>query len=686
MLQKDGTQEIVGNMAPEAWNEYIAHFSSNYVWNATDTTPHYIDLSGDINSHGTHVAGIIGAKPIGGITQGVVPNVGLIPFIFNQVGSINSDVGLLNGTIENYGNMMNSTNQDVQIVNMSFGPNWQDDFNAKNYGNYFSQHDNLDTFFNKGRVLVVAAGNDGKDEAGVFSAIPKEVASADGLFISVVAVDQNNNITDYSNKCGSASSWCIAAPGGTESHPIFSTYEENNVAGLQGTSMATPVVSGSLAMIMSAFPNLTPQQAVQILFETATDLGTPGVDEIYGHGLVNLNAATMPLGIFEVPTENTVSGESVSLRSSKISVPYNMSNVIEKLPRQMIFLDKYDRPYPLATKSLFSTSNHDKKLENDMKQFTNRNKTNEVAVNNNLSMSFSNRVSEPVDNMQLGSFAFDYMIDKETSVGLFFSENTAYKDGDYFSKATSNPFLNMNEAFGIKSRHEFNHMFGFNIALYTGKNGFYNDDRRLKLQNDNEFNAIDYVFNFSPADFVTFGFKGGFLQEDGSVLGMNGSGAFATENSLTNYVGLEIGLMPVDDLSITAAYYQGRTKTHNAKSNTLMSLSDIKSESISLDVGYKFTPENKLGLQIAQPLTINRGSMLFDLPVGRDPKEDIIYREKYNLALKPEAKELDLGLYFTHETKEDKWFRAELGTRINPDNRDVNPDYRVMLGFGAPFN
>lgn len=698
MLQNGAGQTpvAVGNFTQEAWNQYISHFASDYVWDVNNTTPHYLngpiadapesyDPNG-INGHGTHVAGIIGAKPIGGYTQGVVPNVGLIPFIYNQFGNINTDIDLLNTSIEHFGNMMDSSNQDIQIVNMSYGPNWRDNLNAANYGSYFSQHDALDTFFNNKHILVVAAGNDGKDESGVFSAIPKEVSSADGLFISVVAVGPDNNIADYSNKCGSASNWCIAAPGGTEDHPIMSTYGENTVSGLIGTSMATPVVSGSLAMIMSAFPNLTPQQAVHILFETATDLGAPGVDEIYGHGLVNLEAATMPLGVFEVPTDDTVSGESIALSSSRIAVPYNMANIIEKLPKQMIFLDKYDRPYPLATKSLFSTSNHNKKLENDMKQFTNRNKINKVAVNSNLSMSFSNRVSEPVDNMQLGSFAFDYMIDKETSVGFFFSENTAYKNGDYFSKATSNPFLNINEAFGLKSGHEFNDMFGFDIALYTGKNGFYNDDQRLKLQNDNEFNAIDYVFNFTPADFVTFGFKGGFLQEDGSVLGMNGSGAFATENSLTNYFGLEIGFTPAEDLSITAAYYQGRTKTRNAKSNTLMSLSDIKSESISLDVGYKLTPENKLGLQIAQPLTINRGSMLFDLPVGRDPKEDIVYREKYNLALKPEAKELDLGLYFTHETKEDEWFRAEFGTRINPDNRDVAPDYRIMLGFGAPLN
>ncbi len=689
----------VGSFTQVEWDEYFSHYAADYVWNGTDSTPHQLNGNGssapdEVSSHGTHVAGIIGARPEpegtdGSNTQGVVTNVGLIPVVFNPFGNVNTNIELLNNALLANEGQMDSTNQNIDIVNMSFGPDSSTTLNAANIGSYFAEHGALDTFFQNNRILVVAAGNEGQDEANVISGIPtveglKDLA--ENLFVTVVAVDKDNNITDYSNKCGSAANWCISAPGGTADNPIISTVGPNSIGGMAGTSMAAPTVTGSLALIMSAFPNLKPQEAVQILFETATDLGVEGVDEIYGHGLVNLEKASMPIGILNIPTDNTTTGAKIALNNSRISVPYNMANVIDKLPKQLIFLDKYSRPYPLATKSLFTTTDHRDKLKNDMKHFVNRGKPTKVAVNSNLTMTFSDRISDPVDNMQFGSFEFDYMVDKDTSVGLFFSENTTYKNGDYFSKVLSNPFLNINDAFGIKSGYEFNNALSFDVAVYTGKNGFFNDDERLRLQNDNEFSAIDYVFNFSPADYITFGFKGGFLQEDGSILGMQGSGAFATDNTLTAYTGLEIDLAPTDNLSIKAAYYQGTTKTRGARSDTLMSLSDIKSESISLDVGYKLNDEDKLGLQIAQPLAISRGNMLFDLPVGRDPTEDIVYREKYNLAMKPEAKELDLGFYFTHETKEDKWFRAEFGTRINPDNRDVDPDYRIMLGFGAPLN
>ena len=49
------------------------------------------------------------------------------------------------------------------------------------------------------------------------------------------------------------------------------------------------------------------------------------------------------------------------------------------------------------------------------------------------------------------------------------------------------------------------------------------------------------------------------------------------------------------------------------------------------------------------------------------------------------SKELDLGFYVKKDYEDDKWFRAEFSTRINPDNQNINPDYRLMLGFGTSF-
>ena len=74
----------------------------------------------------------------------------------------------------------------------------------------------------------------------------------------------------------------------------FYTINANNWIG--GTSSATPTVAGKAAIIKSKFPNLNGAGLANLIKTTADDLGAPGVDEIYGHGKVNLTRALSPVG------------------------------------------------------------------------------------------------------------------------------------------------------------------------------------------------------------------------------------------------------------------------------------------------------------------------------------------------------------------------------------------------------
>lgn len=68
--------------------------------------------------------------------------------------------------------------------------------------------------------------------------------------------------------------------------------------------MAVPVVSGALAVLKPTHPTLTARQAVDIMLRTATDLGKPGIDSVYGHGLVNLTRALAPVGQMAAAGQN----------------------------------------------------------------------------------------------------------------------------------------------------------------------------------------------------------------------------------------------------------------------------------------------------------------------------------------------------------------------------------------------
>lgn len=106
-----------------------------------------------------------------------------------------------------------------------------------------------------------------------------------GSLIAVVATDQNNVITEFSNRCGAAADWCMAAPGlDLLSSVPMSTYETDF-----GTSMSAPLVAGGAALVRQAYPYLTARQVIEILLTTATDIGSV---DTYGHGLLNLDKAS----------------------------------------------------------------------------------------------------------------------------------------------------------------------------------------------------------------------------------------------------------------------------------------------------------------------------------------------------------------------------------------------------------
>ena len=139
-------------------------------------------------------------------------------------------------------------------------------------------------------IFVWSAGNDSKTERGLLAAAPLAFPELQGHFVNVVAVDaKTNTLAWYSNQCGVTQNYCIAAPGSG-----IKTDARN--ATVTGTSFAAPIVSGAIAVIKEAFPYMDASQITALLFTTAKDLGKPGVDEVYGWGLLDMEAATKPVG------------------------------------------------------------------------------------------------------------------------------------------------------------------------------------------------------------------------------------------------------------------------------------------------------------------------------------------------------------------------------------------------------
>lgn len=695
------------------WEAYAASYSANYVYqsdsvdNTTNTTPHSFEVIKDstgayikegLSSHGTHVAGIIGANS--NEMQGVNPNAELVPIIYDKWLGFD-DARLLNKLTE-------LADSALRVVNLSFGYSLSD-YNYDNYktqvNSEFKNKDLIKNIFDKGVVIVAAAGNEretAENMLNVNSGLPflEGVGdSAKDLFINVVAVDGNGKLASYSNACGPTAEFCLAAPGGTNDSPLWSTIINgtnefghgtfpddqypDGLGPMIGTSMAAPVVSGSVSLLMSAFPYLSSQEVVRLLFATADDLGNP---EIYGHGLINLGQAILPYGPTTIATGTSVKGEQVALSGARVSIPHAYAYALKNdMGRNFMILDSFSRGYNMPISSLVNISEPRNVLKNDLRRFSIRNKTKKIAVNDNISLSYSSRTTEVKDNIAVGSVDFSYKSNSGNQFGFFYTEDNTYRNADYFSKALSNPYLNMNNAFGLNSEFALTEKVSFNLQTMNGENGFYENDKRFSAMNDNRFSSMSAGISFKPSSKWSLSFNSGILQEKGSLLGMRGQGAFGLGNNETVYNSISVTVNPTEKLSVTASYHTGTTEGHNTASG-LLSVSDIKSESFALDTRYQLDESSLIGMQLSAPLNIKKGTLSFDLPTSRDDANDTVYREKFDISLNSDHREINVGTYFAHEMDDGKWFQAEAGARFNPDGRnDLGTDYRMMLGFGANF-
>ena len=152
-------------------------------------------------------------------------------------------------------------------------------------------------------IIVRAAGNSGQRSPSLMSGLGVHAPELKSHVLAVVATGKDGAIMGRSNRCGVAKDFCLAAPG--ESLPAaFWTDQEilrNQHYLFNNTSAAAPLVSGGLAVLRSYFNvdgkyQLGNTELVQRLLATADRTGEYANSDIYGHGLMDLDKATAPVG------------------------------------------------------------------------------------------------------------------------------------------------------------------------------------------------------------------------------------------------------------------------------------------------------------------------------------------------------------------------------------------------------
>lgn len=213
--------------------------------------------------HGTHTAGLaVGSdKFFSQGASGVAPDCKLMP-----VQVIDNNMCPLSALVSG---IMYALHKNADIINVSIGPSFEGlnqlpielqnqiaETQFKNVEKLWNRVSKLAA--KKNTILVFAAGND-----DIISSIPPENRS--NVSITVGAVDQNLYPTDFTNY-GPCTD--ISAPG----KEIYSSFPVNDFRSFDGTSMAAPLVSGTIALMKSLKKDISVEQAFNVLYNTGIDV------------------------------------------------------------------------------------------------------------------------------------------------------------------------------------------------------------------------------------------------------------------------------------------------------------------------------------------------------------------------------------------------------------------------------
>ena len=154
-------------------------------------------------------------------------------------------------------------------------------------------------------IWVFPAGNSGLAAPTGTASYAIYIPELRDHVLSAVALGADGAIWGNSNRCGAAAPHCIAAPGKAFS-ALHSSTNTPTYATTYGTSNAAPTVAGALAILKQAFPSIGNDELVTRLLSTANKTGIYANQQIYGQGVVDLDAATRPSGQRQIPIGNSV--------------------------------------------------------------------------------------------------------------------------------------------------------------------------------------------------------------------------------------------------------------------------------------------------------------------------------------------------------------------------------------------
>ncbi len=291
-------------------NDIVTNLLSGYnTYAKNNDDPASLLITTDGNGHGTMVSGLIAA--VGTNYRGVAPEAKIVPIkAFSDSGS---------GTVKNMadGIMIAIDDYGCDVINMSCG--------SLSDGETFRKAVNY--AISKNVPIIAASGNVNNSNYGTATVGTKDSMMYPACYDGVISVGNIDRYDGLSNTSIENDYVDVVAPGKNITGLAKTV---TGYTGKSGTSFACPIVTGVVACMLQAKPDLTINEIESILQQTAKDLGDAGKDFSYGYGKVNCAAIVPKLldgKIYQSPIVEYKGTYNLAFRNG-LSEPYSAMLVL----------------------------------------------------------------------------------------------------------------------------------------------------------------------------------------------------------------------------------------------------------------------------------------------------------------------------------------------------------------------
>ena len=580
------------------------------------------------------------------------------------------------------------TGTDVLAVNNSWGTpglisRYQESDIRANMPNFLRELAQAGTVAANRKIWVWAAGNaHGRTRSNgeivnanipeLLPGLPLRVAELRGHSLAVASVDNSGVISSFSNRCGAASAFCLAAPGevgggtqrlSTGSDPDSVT-EYANSGG--GTSFAAPLVTGALALLKQQFPTMGNHELVARLLATADKTGRYADSSIYGQGLLNINTAlTMSSGSITVRLGSSLDDSTAySIDDSSFSLSAPLSALRSSAASHEVEVyDSINTPFKVPLHSLLPEVASADALERLLAARTRHGRI--VGSGDNSYTAVYNGMS--ADGNVLGGNKFWFSSGNKS---FWFASGIGARRDFSFSpfpgvEGFSSPYIVMAEggfAVGIEVDAFADSV--WQLETYVPGSHYYGSADTVSTAN-----LVASLASLRST--MPWRFSVGMLREGDTVLGGAGSGAFAGAAATTWYSGLELARHH-GAWSTWLAAHAGMTDGGTG-SSLWQGIDTLYSSSWAAGVARHgvFSSDDAVTFRVTQSLRVESGSVRLRLPERRD-RYGNLYSTDVKLSAKPGGREIDMALSWHSGFNDAGSVSIDIGLSMDAEHNAAN--------------